>query len=116
MTGPPTGNYLARGVVVQPVSRGSNMEVEDINVWRLLFQQTPEALRWAMAGAIVAGVSLIAFIWRWQRDEHRRQQEYIHQRIDREVNLIGNRLDSIDRHLIEIYKIIQDSNRQNGDH
>lgn len=94
-------------VAVAENRRGANMQGSDPDIWALLFEQTPRALRWVF-GLLTFGVfSLAALIWKWQREDTRRvendlqqKQKEMHERIDREMAGIHSRLDHIYEEII----------------
>jgi len=84
-----------------PERRGAGMD-ETPDIWALIFEQTPQAIRWLL-GALTLGLfTLASLIWRWHRDEMQRiereaheSRREAHERIDREVQSIHTRLDEI---------------------
>ncbi|GAA0586599.1 hypothetical protein ACFQH5_20290 [Halomonas salifodinae] len=69
-----------------------------LNVWEMLFEQTPTLLRWAL-GVLTLGVfSLAGLLYRW----HREDMERVNARIDRlEANMHASQQET-NRLLLEI--------------
>lgn len=72
------------------------------DVWHLLFEQLPTALRWLLGILTLGGFSLASWIWHRQERNIDRVEVQIHRRMDREMNALNERLDNIDRSLIQI--------------
>lgn len=75
---------------------------ESPDIWELLFQQTPRVMRWALGTATLGFFTLASLLWKWHRQDIVRMEkdarEYsreVHQRIDREMEHINDRLDLI---------------------
>lgn len=69
-----------------------------IDVWDLLFNQTPTVLRWAL-GVLTLGVfTLASVLYRW----HRADMKEMHDRVDRLEERMDVRHAETNRYLIEI--------------
>ena len=95
------------------------MPVENItepSVWEKLFEQTPRIIRYALAVLTLGVFALAGLVWRWNREDVRRVEEKIdrtdaarkeeigelHRRIDHSDQLLTQRLDEVNTHLIQI--------------
>lgn len=80
-----------------------------IDVWRLLFDQTPVVLRWVL-GVLSAGVfTLATYIYR----RNQRRMEHVEQHIDRKIRDVEQRMEGVnaasqrrDEHIINRLEII----------
>jgi hypothetical protein len=73
-------------------------DIRNIDVWDLLFNQTPTVLRWAL-GVLTLGVfTLASVLYRW----HRADMKEMHDRVDRLEARMDQRHAETNRYLIEI--------------
>ena len=101
------------------------MPVENItepSVWEKLFEQTPRIIRYALAVLTLGVFALAGLVWRWNREDVRRVEQKIdrteaarrqeigelHRRIDYSDQMVTQRLDEVNTHLIQI---AQNTNR-----
>lgn len=70
----------------------------DPDIWQLLFEQTPVAVRWTLGIMTFGMFSLVGVIYRINREDIRE----IHSRIDRLEYRINERLDEVNAQLLEI--------------
>ena len=69
-----------------------------IDVWELIFNQTPIVLRWVL-GVLTLGVfTLASVLYRW----HRADMKEMHDRVDRLEERMDQRHAETNRYLIEI--------------
>lgn len=47
------------------------------DIWPLVFEQTPQALRWALGVATLGVFTLLSILYRWHRADVRRIEERI---------------------------------------
>jgi len=72
------------------------------DVWHLLFVQLSPALRW-LFGVVTLGLfSIAGILWARQERNVQRIEQQLHDRMDREMRHINERLAAIDRHLMEV--------------
>lgn len=82
--------YNARSSAMQPNA--------DIDIWSALFEQTPRIVRWILGFLTLGIFTLLSVLYRWHRDDMRR----VHERVDQLENRLDDRLDEVNRHLIQI--------------
>lgn len=69
-----------------------------INVWELIFEQTPPVLRWTL-GVLTLGIfTLAGILYRW----HREDMDRVNERIDRLEKTMDSRHQETNRLLFEI--------------
>lgn len=69
-----------------------------VDIWQLIFEQTPSVLRWAL-GVLTLGIfTLAGVLYRWHRDDLRE----VHDRVDRLENRIEAQHVETNRLLFEI--------------
>ncbi len=73
-------------------------DIKTLDVWDLIFEQTPTVLRYVL-GVLTLGIfSLAGVLYRWHRDDLRE----VHHRIDRLEGLMDKRHQETNRLLFEI--------------
>lgn len=82
---------------------------ETPDIWALIFEQTPQAIRWIFGVLTLGLFTLATLLWRWHREEMKRLEDdtqqvrrEVHERLDREVNGIHSRLDDIYQAVLRI--------------
>lgn len=92
----------------------------ETNLWEKLYEQTPTIIRWALGVLSLGAITMGMAYWRWRQkhireelsrvenkideaNEVRRQEvRDLHKRIDHSDELVTQRLDQVNHHLIEI--------------
>lgn len=69
-----------------------------IDVWDLLFNQTPTILRWVLGVLTIGVFTLASVLYRW----HRSDMKEMHDRVDRLEYRMDQRHAETNRYLIEI--------------
>ena len=72
------------------------------DVYQLLFEQLPPVLRWLLGVLTLGGFTLASWIWARNERNVERIERQVHQRMDREMGQIHERLDEMNRHLVQI--------------
>ena len=70
----------------------------EIDIWNTLFDQTPRIVRWLLGFLTLGIFTLLGVLYRWHRDDMRR----VHERVDQLEHRLDDRLDEVNRHLIQI--------------
>ena len=68
------------------------------DVWHLVFEQTPPAIRWVLGVATLGLFTLAGMLWRWQRRDVERVERQVHARMDR----VESKVDEQNKLLLEI--------------
>ena len=70
----------------------------EIDIWNTLFEQTPKIVRWLLGFLTLGIFTLLGVLYRWHREDMRR----VHERVDQLEHRLDDRLDEVNRHLIQI--------------
>ena len=72
------------------------------DVWHLFYEQTPRVLQFVL-GVLSLGVfTIFGVLWRWHRNDVKRVETQVHDRIDRMEQRMESRLDETNRLLLQI--------------
>jgi len=65
------------------------------DVYQLLFDQTPVVIRWLLGVLTLGLFSLAGWVWKRQESQMDKVRKELHERMDREMSGVYNRLDYI---------------------
>lgn len=96
------------------------MSSREPDVWQMIFEQTPEILRWVMGFLTLGIFTLASVIYKWHREDMRKVREEQRKDMDQtreNVNRIHTRIDELHREMSDnhnaLYQLLL--HRRKGD-